>query len=287
MKFQRLIVLLCCLVTLSAQAETSVWKVAKGDDYLYIGGTIHLLSKADFPLPEGFSTAYQDSDMVVLETDMAALQSTDYQRRILEETSYSGGDSIIGHLSDDTIRSLKAYLDERGIPAAPMFRLKPGMLSMTLSVVEIQRLGLTEAGVDHYFHRQALNDGKTLRYLESPDEQIRFLVDMGKGQEDEIIRHTLLEMKELPHYLDAMRSAWRSGDMEKLETAGLDTWSNEFPEVYATLVTDRNRNWVPEIERLLQTSDTELVLFGALHLVGKEGVLALLKDRGYQVEQLD
>lgn len=287
MKFQRLIVLLFCLVTLSAQAETSVWKVAKGDDYLYIGGTIHLLSKADFPLPEGFSTAYQDSDMVVLETDMAALQSTDYQRRILEETSYSGGDSIIGHLSDDTIRSLKAYLDERGIPAAPMFRLKPGMLSMTLSVVEIQRLGLTEAGVDHYFHRQALNDGKTLGYLESPDEQIRFLVDMGKGQEDEIIRHTLLEMKELPHYLDAMRSAWRSGDMEKLETAGLDTWSNEFPEVYATLVTDRNRNWVPEIERLLQTSDTELVLFGALHLVGKEGVLALLKDQGYQVEQLD
>lgn len=287
MKFQRLIVLLFCLVTLSAQAETSVWKVAKGDDYLYIGGTIHLLSKADFPLPEGFITAYQDSDMVVLETDMAALQSTDYQRRILEETSYSGGDSIIGHLSDDTIRLLKAYLDERGIPAAPMFRLKPGMLSMTLSVVEIQRLGLTEAGVDHYFHLQALNDGKTLGYLESPDEQIRFLVDMGKGQEDEIIRHTLLEMKELPHYLDAMRSAWRSGDMEKLETAGLDTWSNEFPEVYATLVTDRNRNWVPEIERLLQTSDTELVLFGALHLVGKEGVLALLKDQGYQVEQLD
>ncbi|MFL1406515.1 TraB/GumN family protein [Marinobacter sp. M1N3S26] len=274
-------------MALSAHADTSVWKVTKGDHYLYVGGTIHLLSKDDYPLPDGFTSAYQDSDMVVLETDIAALQTTEYQRKILMATTYSGDNSVLQHLSDDTVDLLRDYLEERNIPTAPLFRLKPGMLSMTLSVLELQQLGLTEAGVDQYFRLQALNDGKELGYLESPDQQIQFLVDMGKGQEDELIRHTILEMKQLPRDMESIRTAWRNGDTGKLAAAGLERWVDRFPDLYDMILVDRNRDWIPEIERLLGTGDIELVLFGALHLVGDDGVLALLEDRGYQVEQVD
>lgn len=286
-KYWPTLLTLLLAVALSAQADTSVWKVTKGDHYLYVGGTIHLLSREDFPLPQGFTSAYQDSDMVVLETDIAALQTTEYQRQLLMATTYSGDNSVLQHLSDDTADLLRRYLEDRHMPAAPLFRFKPGMLSMTLTVLELQQLGLTEAGVDEYFRRQALNDGKDLGYLESPDQQIRFLVDMGKGQEDELIRHTILEMERLPQDMNTIRAAWRDGDTERLAAAGLERWADQFPDLYDRILVDRNRDWIPEIERLLDTGDIELVLFGALHLVGDDGVLALLEDQGYLVEQVD
>lgn len=286
-KYCLALLVLLWTVALSAHADTSVWKVTKDDHYLYLGGTIHLLSKDDFPLPGGFTSAYRDSDMVVLETDIAALQTTEYQRKILMATTYSGDNSVLQHLSDDTVDLLRHYLEERHMPAAPLFRLKPGMLSMTLTILELQQLGLTEAGVDQYFRLQALNDGKELGYLESPDQQIQFLVEMGKGQEDELIRHTILEMERLPQDIDTIRAAWRDGDTERLAAAGLERWVDRFPDLYDMILVDRNRDWIPEIERLLDTGDIELVLFGALHLVGDDGVLALLEDRGYQVEQID
>lgn len=283
----RLVLLLLCLAPVASHADTSVWKVSRDGNHLYLGGTIHILGKSDFPLPRAYHSAYNDADMVVLETDMAVVRAPEYQRKILLETTYSGDGSIIQDLSHDTVALLRNHLEQRGIPPASLFRFKAGMLSVTLTVLELQTMGFTEAGVDEYFWRQALEDGKDLGYLESADEQIEFLVNMGKGHEDELIRQSIMEMKRLPQYMNALREGWRQGDLEQLETVGLDTWVDQFPELYDTLLVDRNRNWIPEIERLMATEDVELVLFGALHMVGEEGILALLKDRGYRIEQLD
>lgn len=160
------------------------------------------------------------------------------------------------------------------------------MLSITLTVMELHQLGFTEAGVDDYFRSRALDDGKNLAYLESAGDQIEFLLNMGKGQEDELIQHTISEMEQLPRLMDDLKSAWRHGDLGQLEAVGVDTWADQFPDLYDTLLVDRNHNWLPQIERMLSNDDTELVLFGALHLVGDDGLLALLKSRGYDLDRL-
>ncbi|MFC4258847.1 TraB/GumN family protein [Marinobacter lacisalsi] len=283
----RVVLLLLCLAPVASHAETSVWKVSGDGNHLYLGGTIHILNKADFPLPRAFQSAYNKADMVVLETDMAVVRSPEFQRKILLQTTYSGDGSIIQDLSDDTVKLLRNHLEQRGIPPPSLFRFKAGMLSVTLTVLELQHLGFTEAGVDEFFWRQALEDNKKLGYLESADEQIEFLVNMGKGHEDELIRQSIMEVKKLPEYMHVLREGWRQGDMEQLEAVGLEPWVDQFPELYDTLLLDRNRNWIPEIEHLLETADVELVLFGALHLVGEDGILALLEERGYRIEQLD
>ena len=281
------ILLLLCMMPVLASAESSVWKISKGDDYLYLGGTIHILSKADFPLPDEFNQAYQDADTVVLEADVSTANSLEVQRRVLMETTYSGDGSVIQDLSADTVQMLKDHLETRGIPPSSLFRFKPGMLSITLTVLELQQLGFTEAGVDQHFLDRARNDGKSLGYLESADDQIDFLINMGKGHGDALMRHTLLEMEKLPRYMDDLRAGWRQGDLSRLEANGLDSWVSQFPQIYDTLLVDRNRNWIPEIERLMGTDEIELVLFGALHLVGEDGVLAMLENRGYRIDQLD
>lgn len=273
----------CSLV----QAASPVWKVSHEGHHLYLGGTLHLLTKADFPLPSGFDEAYQDSHTVVLETDIAAVHSTDFQQTLLSQTTYSGSDNLTRHLSEDTLKRLRGFLEKRGMPTVPLFRFKPAMLSVTLTLIELQRLGFTEAGVDEYYLARALEDGKALGYLETPDDQIRFLSEMGQGHEDELIHHTLDEIRALPEQMKAMKAAWRSGDLARLETVGLDDWPEQFPDVYDAMLVKRNHNWIPHIERLLRTRETELVLFGALHLVGDDGVLSLLKNNGYEVTRLD
>lgn len=282
-------ILLLWLFTASlvAQADSPVWKVSRDGGHLYLGGTIHVLGKADYPLPEAFGRAYNDADIVILEADVSTLESPAYQQKILREGTYSGDSDITDDLSGETLERLESYLQQRGIPAAPLYRLRPGILSLTLTVIELQRLGFTETGVDEYYETQAMNDGKDLAYLESADDQVRFLLDMGKGQEDELVRHTLAEMEKLPRYMDHLKTAWREGDIGQLEAVGLDTWIDRFPDVYQALLVDRNHNWLPQIERMLETGDTEMVLFGALHLVGDDGILTLLEDRGYELERLN
>ena len=86
--------------------------------------------------------------------------------------------------------------------------------------------------------------------------------------------------------MDEMIQAWRVGDNAKLSEMFVADMLNEAPELYDSLLRQRNMNWLPQIELMLRDSDTEFVLIGAAHLVGSDGLLDLLRARGYQVRQL-
>jgi uncharacterized protein YbaP (TraB family) len=58
----------------------------------------------------------------------------------------------------------------------------------------------------------------------------------------------------------------------------------DYPELYQQVLVERNNNWLPQIEAFLKTPETELILVGALHLAGNDGLLAQLRQRGYKVE---
>jgi len=61
--------------------------------------------------------------------------------------------------------------------------------------------------------------------------------------------------------------------------------SEQYPELFRMLTTDRNRRWLPTVTGLLATRQDYLVIVGALHLVGQDGLVNLLRQAGYQVEQ--
>ena len=162
--------------------------------------------------------------------------------------------------------------------------IKPGMVVMTLTLIELQRLGLIGTGVDEFFNLRAINDQKQIGQLETADEQLDFIAAMGNGQESELIAYTLRDIKKLPAYMQSMKDAWRKGDNRKLKEIALTSFLKDFPDVYNQLIVKRNKAWIPKIEAMLKTKDVEFVLVGALHLVGEEGVLAQLAARGYTVQ---
>lgn len=282
------IVVFVLLVSVSSVfAASPVWKISKGDARIYIGGTIHVLSKTDYPLPAGFDAAYQQAAQLVFETDMQKMTAPETQQLVLQQVIYSDGRNLKQVLNQQTFQELAQYLATKKIPLAEVVGLKPGMLAVTLTMVELQRLGMGGTGVDSFYQAQALNDHKRLGQLEAVEEQIGFLASLGDGYENELISYTLRDIKDLPRTMQLIKAAWRQGDTRKLEELALAPLKQEFPPIYQTLIVKRNKAWMPRIEAMLKNAEVEFVLVGALHLVGDDGLLAQLAARGYQVQKLD
>ncbi len=266
-------------------AKTSLWKVTKGDDYLYIGGTIHMLSKSDYPLPPEYENSYKDVKAIILETDMQKMQDLDFQMKMIDMMSYKNGEKIQDHINQETLKSLEAYLSDNGIPLFTVQKFKPGMIVTMLSVIELQKLGIVAEGVDNFFNDKALEDNKKLGKLETVEQQLSFLSAMGEKNTDEFIKYSLRDLKDFQTVFTSMKDAWLNGDMDKLAEIGIKPMMKEFPDTYKSLITNRNNAWIPKIEAMINTKEIEMILVGALHLAGPDSVLTQLKARGYDVQQ--
>lgn len=285
MLFKHLFLCTFLCISITAQAA-SVWKVSKDNKELYIGGTIHLLSQQDYPLPKEFDQAYAKSEVLVFETDIAAMESPEFQVKAMQVMTYPGTKTIKDVLSKSTLDALQAHLQTRGIPLEQMAKLKPGMLSVTLSLIEFQVIGLTSAGVDKHFSDLARKDNKTQNWLESLDQQLEFLAKMGEGEEDSLIQYTLRDIKILPEMIAKIKTYWRDGDMKEMTELSITPFKKDYPQVYSDLIVKRNLNWLPQIENMFKNDIVEFVLVGALHLAGDDSVLTMLENKGYKIEKI-
>jgi len=267
-------------------AQSSVWVATKDSSSVYLGGTVHLLRPSDYPLPAPFETAYKKADQLYFETDIAGLSDMSVQARMLKELTYTGDQSLRTVLDDNTYKALSDHLGTIGIQIQMLEKFKPGLLVSTLQVFEFQKLGFTPQGVDAYFNTLAIGDGKALGELEPIDAQIGYIAEMGEGNESEFIRLYLEDLDEMDESMIQMINAWRSGDDELLDTLFVSDMKVGHPELYNSLLVQRNLNWMPIIESMFLDADTEFVLVGAAHLVGEDGLLSMLRKKGYEVQQL-
>lgn len=285
MKIKNLFYLLLPLLLVTqAYGETSVWKVSIDGNELFIGGTIHVLSENDYPLPAEFEQAYEQSEIIVFETDMQSMNNPEVQQAMISAVTYKDGRNLQQDLSEETYLKLGSYLMNLGIPETALNSFKPGMVAVTVTVIELQRLGITTEGVDSYFSNKAVTDDKVLGQLETIEEQISFIAAMGEGEADELILSTLKDVKQLSDMMEEMVVSWRSGNTEALEKVFISELKQEFPEIYLDLIVKRNNAWFPQIEKMALNDAVEFILVGAAHLVGKDGILARLEAEGYTVE---
>jgi uncharacterized protein YbaP (TraB family) len=278
----------CLLLCISAvsYAKSSVWKITDGNNVLFLGGTIHLLTKQDFPLPAEFELAYQQAALLVFEVEPDIVNSPATQEKFAQYAYYKDGTTLSEVLDASTYQLLKDFFITRSLSMAPFESMKPGMLSAVLTVVELQRLGLAGQGVDEFFSDKSRLDNKPQLALETIDDQFRALAALGVGRESFAIRHALGEAEKIAVLMQDIKKAWRAGDNQALINVSLKPWVKDFPALYESLLVQRNNRWLPQLEVLLKTPEIEYVLVGALHLVGKDGLLNLLRQKGYKVEQV-
>lgn len=273
------------ILSYTSYAETSIWQVSNGHNTVYLGGTFHLLKPSDYPLPPEFDEVYNKVKWLVFETDLKEIESSAFQKKLLNKMTLPSGKILIDQLSPEAYAGIIHYAAKNNIDTARLQHFRPQLVGIIISIEELKKLGLTAQGVDTYMAKKAQQDGKMVSQLESVDEQIDYITNMGKGNESDYILQTLEDMKDLPKDLHSLSKAWKQGDSETLFSTGIEPMMQDYPDIYQSLLVERNTNWLTKIEALIQQPEEKFILVGALHLAGKDGLLQKLLDKGYTVKQ--
>lgn len=260
-----------------------VWKVTKGSNILYLGGSIHALKSTDYPLPQAYNRAFDASDRLVCEVDPKALLES--SRGILKAGEYPKGDSLKNHVDPRTYDYLRRVFGLLEVPEAKFARYRPWFLSLVLQAPALH--GMSETlGVEEFLIRRARANSKPVSGLESAREHAQVFLGLTDRQSEAMLLMMFLPTQRSKGSTgDEIAKAWRRGDADTDTRIMTDEFRN-FPSLAERFLTDRNRKWIPKIEGYLQSGKTYFVVAGTAHMGGPDGVVALLRDRGYHIEQL-
>ncbi|MGD8440401.1 MAG: TraB/GumN family protein [Holophagae bacterium] len=261
-----------------------MWRVSGDAGTVHLLGSIHFMKDDAYPLDPAIERAYTAADTVVFETDLD--QAGQAGAEMLRKGTLAGDLTLLDVIGDERYHQLESWLSERGLGTAMFNRMRPWMVALSVAAFELQRQGyLGTHGIDVTFADRATSDGKRIVALETFDFQISLFADMTDAQGAEFLGYTLTELDTIEPLIDDVVAAWQSGDVATIETLLADGF-DEHPELYRKLVTDRNQRWLPVVEQLLGTEGDALVVVGALHLVGDNGLIEMLRSKGYEVEQV-
>jgi uncharacterized protein YbaP (TraB family) len=274
----------------SARIESApanfLWRATKGQGSLYLVGSVHLLTKDYYPLSPALDRAFKDTDLLVEEVDMGEMIAMDSQLQMLTTGMLPAGQSLDTVVSPVTLAAVNRRLETLGIPIEPLRRLKPWLLSLTLLGLEWQKAGFeADLGLDKHFYDQARSEAKTVQGLETVAFQVSRFDGMTMEEQDRLLAETLKELDTQQTAVTALADAWKAGDVPTVERLVLQDLRSD-PRLYQRMLVDRNRDWLPKLEALFARRGRAFVVVGAAHLIGPDGLLAMLRARGYTVEQL-
>ena len=275
----------CAASPAVAQTGSSVWKISKDGNTLFLGGSIHILRKTDFPLPAEYDIAFSQSVILVLETDIDQMADPEVLLYLMTNMVLPGNKTLQSILDPDTYKMLEETCNKYGISINDVSKLKPSMVMTLLSVLQMEKAGYTQQGIDQHYLDKAKNENKPVRSLETVQTQIDALIGMGEGYENDFIRYSIYGMENTETGLEALLAEWKIGGTS-LSEESLDEMKEHWPIIYKTLVTDRNSAWMPQIKEFLASGQVYFVIAGLLHMHGTDGLLRQLEDCGCTVEQL-
>lgn len=267
-------------------AETSLWKISKEGKHLYLGGTVHLLSAKDLPFPQAFDRVYAEAQLLAFETDIARLEDPAIQFQLMSSLAYQDGRMLNQVISAGLYEELNQYLLSRGLMPNMFLTMKPSGVMLMMLSIEFKRLGINQDGADSHYFKRALADNKPVLGLEKIEQHLAYLADMGMGNEERFLRQTLDDIHKTETMMDEIVAGWKNGDAALLEKLTVSDMREYYPKLYDTLLVQRNYNWLPQVRKMAKTPEVELILVGAAHLIGPDGLLALLQAEGYTIEQI-
>ena len=268
------------LGSLTARAQSPVWALQGTHNTVYLAESVHLLKPGESTLPGAFSRAYADSRELVMEMDLGKLDTSTVSAWMLEHGRYPDGESMATALGPERYARVLAQATALGLPLQQLAMLRPWVAALTLTDLMYLKLGYQpDAGVEEQLIARAQADGRPTAGLETLDQELGQLERLAPEDQARFLELTLTDLKDTGSETDRMLAAWRAGDTSELAAELSDAYQ-QFPELYRVLVSDRNARWLPQIRAYLNGDHNVLIVVGALHVVGKGGLLELLKNAG-------
>jgi uncharacterized protein YbaP (TraB family) len=264
----------------------SMWQIDGASNSIYLLGSIHMLRKKDHPIPSAIYDAYAQAEALIMEIDMDDIDPVAEQALATELGLIQDGRTLRDLMGPELYAQAESLAQELQIPLKLLEKSEPWYAAINVEMMMLMRMGFNPMqGIEFHLSEIAKRDNKEIFGLETTRQQLEFLDGLSPEAQRDLLIQTLSESMELTEVMDDLIDAWRYGDIEFLEKSLLVDMQ-EIDELHQTIVVNRNRNWVVKIQELLLEKDDYLIIVGALHLVGKEGVPNLLSQRGFDVIQL-
>jgi len=276
--------------TVSAEApKPLLWKVSDKDNSLYLLGSFHMLKPDDYPLAKSTDLAFEDAEQLYFELSPEEMNNPALGQKMAQAAMRTDGKTLQQSVSPETWKKFEAHATERNLPPANFQAFEPWFVALILSVTEMQKSGLdTTLGLDKHFMDRAAKAGKPAKGLETGDSQIAIFDSMGAKQQEQYLLDILDDSSDMKAKIDELHDTWRKADDKVLFDKMAMEMREKYPELYQSINPDRNKAWLPKLEALLKDNKTDdvMVVVGALHLVGEDGVVKMLKDKGYKIERM-
>lgn len=267
-----------------------LWKVSSEKTHAWLLGSIHVAKKELYPLPAGIEKAFAESKILVVEADQGKIDPGTMQRMIAERGLYKEGESLSTALPEGARRKALELAAKVGLPAAQAERMKPWFLALNASMTRVKAAGFDpKLGIDQHFMDKARAKGTPIEELESARFQLELLSGFSDDLQALFVESTLEDLDDVEKKMAEIFGLWSAGDAEGLERVVLTEGMAKKPAMAPLrlkLFDERNVGMAEKVAGYLKTPDVHFVIMGAGHLLGEKGVAALLRAKGFKVEQI-
>ncbi len=270
-------------------AKDFLWKIALKGNALYLLGSTHVANETLYPLSGTIERAFESSDCLVVEADIGSGGSIEGLLKMVgTEGMLPENQSLADLVSTDLYRRLDSEMKSLGLSAAMVSTMRPWLAALTVTQFRMLRLGYRpDLGVDLYFLKKAKGQ-KPILELESVDFQVKMLSSFTMPLQVMFLEDSLEDVSAVKENTSALFAFWKSGDaagMEKLLFHNIAR-KPELKQLYVKMLDERNVTMAKKLEEYLRQGKRCFVVVGVGHLLGDNGLLKIMKRKGYVVSQL-
>lgn len=269
-----------------AAGEPALWVVRDADSTIYLFGTIHIRKPgAEWGGPTAkaaLESAHEVWTEISLDDTAQAKLQEAFQRLGLDPEH-----SLSQQVAPERRAQLAQVAAALNLPPGRIDYFKPWVAAITVSLAPMVQAGYDgEAGVDKLISRAARTDSKRMRAFETAEQQMQMLAGLPTEVQLQMLYDALDKYQEGPGELQALETAWESGDENTIHTTVSQDMIVKYPVLYDTLFRRRNAAWADILTKELAGSGIAFVAVGAGHLSGPDSVQHFLEARGHPVERV-
>lgn len=279
--------LVLALVSQLAWAKGFLWKVEGGAAPLYLVGVLPALPSKVRPVPYKFDRAYAETQVLVFTTDLNAVDGPELQKAMVQAGLYSNGETMHQRWPKDLIASFKDAANELRAPLGKFAGARPWLAALGLEMYMYDHAGFSSRNnMAHILYQRALMGGKSIITLNTPADQQSQYTSLPDSLAQNYLRATLAQLDEVSYSAKDVLELWNDsdvGDLEDLQSIVKD----DYPAIFSRFITRPNRRWLPTILDLLRQGKAAMVVVGAVHIPGDNGLIAALRKGGYKVKLVE
>lgn len=275
------------------EADPAIWRIASEGGDVYLFGTVHILPPQLEWRTDAINAALAASDRIYFEADVLSPESQAEMTALIPQLGVNAPGVTLSSLISEEAQANLALLAQRlGAPAGALETsldpLQPWLAGLTVAILQIQAAGYDpSSGVEYRLKAAGDEAGASYGYFETVEQQLRFFADMPIETQIADFENGLTQALEDPGLLDRMVQAWATGDTDTLDTVMNESMRDASADLYDVLIVQRNENWIPLIEQILDSGESAFIAVGAGHVTGLQGLISLLQARGHTVERIN